>query len=130
MQVLRLSSSLGKEEIISESKESAFIAIAPGLAHSTEALELARLLAKRSFKNKTSLAKTFGLEFLLWLSAETDLRKAFKKNDFSNSDFIIVSFRKQDKKRILKKLNAKEKPISLKRKAINSELEKISLARL
>lgn len=130
MQVLRLSSPLEKGEIMDESKKHGLIAIAPELARSTEELELAHLLAKRSFKSKTNIANAFGLEFLLWLCGETDLRKAFRKNDFSNSDFLIVSFRKQDKKRILEKLNAEEKPLSLGKNAENSGLERISLSRL
>ncbi len=130
MKILRVSSSLSKDEIIEKSGKSGFLALSSKLANSIEQFELAHLLAKKSFKNKTNLARIFELEFLLWLSGERDIRKALGKNDFSPEDFFLVSLKKPNKKSVLRELCAKEKPLSLKKVADNLELEKIALARL
>lgn len=169
MKIFYLSSSLGKNKIIEKSKPFG-IAISPKLANSIEQMELAALLAEKSFKSKTNIAKTPELEFLLWLSEENDLRKAFAKNDFSSDDFYFVSLGrpflnkksslrqiedyplrrdarnpgkrrstahlprvslgKIEKKKMLQTLRAQEKPISLREKATEIELEKTSLSRL
>lgn len=130
MKILRLSSRLPLAGIIEKSKKLGFLPLKLGTVHSKEEFQLAHFLAKRSFKNKTNLAKIFELEFLLWLLGEKDIRRAFTKNDFSSTDFLLFSFKSLNKKRILLELNAKEKPISLKEKASSLELEKISLGRL
>ncbi|MFH0817687.1 MAG: hypothetical protein V1909_03570 [Candidatus Micrarchaeota archaeon] len=130
MQPLRLSSALSQNEIIKKSKKLGFLPLKAGLAHSIEQFQLAHFLAKRSFKNKKNLAKIFELEFLLWLSGERDIRKALSKNDFSPQDFLLVSFRKTDKKSILRELEAKEKPLVLKERPTALDLERISLGRV
>lgn len=130
MRIWRISSSLSKAEIIKKSKSLGFTPVSAKLANSKEELGLAHLLAKRSFRNKTNLAKVFELEFLLWLSGERDIRKALSKNDFHPSNFLLVSFKNPGKKKFLSALEAREKPLSLKPKANNLELEKISLGRL
>lgn len=125
-----LHSLLSKAEIIEKSKKIGFIPISPKLVHSYEQLKLACLLAKKSFKNKTNLAKIFELEFLLWLCEETDILHAFQKNNFSAKNFLLISFRKMPKLMLLKELKAKEKSFSLRQKATDAELEKISLGRI
>ncbi len=130
MKIFRLSSSLAKDEILEKCKKSGFTAVSPKIVDSQEQIELAHLLAKRSFRNKTNLAKNFGLEFLLWLSGENDIRQALEKNVFGNADFMLVSFKKTGKKTVLNWLKAKEKHLDLKKKASSLELEKISLGRI
>lgn len=130
MQVLRLSSELTKEEIAKKSKELGFVPVSATFAHSLEQLELARLLAEKSFREKANLAKIFELEFLLFLSGERDIRKALSKNDFSPKDFLLVSFGKTGKSGFLKSLDAQEKPRSLDKVATALELESISLGRI
>ncbi len=130
MKIFRLSSPLSKNEIIGKSKRSGFMPLSPKLADSIEQFELAFLLAKKAFRNRTNIAKTLGLEFLLWLSGERDLRSAFAKNDFEPEDFLLVSFGKTDKAMGFRLFCAGEKPLSLKRSAGALELEKISLSRL
>lgn len=130
MKVIRASSSLSKDEIIEKSKKSGVLALSPKLASSVEQFELACILAKKSFKSKNNLARIFELEFLLWLFGERDIRKALGKNDFSPQNFILVSFKKLNKKSLLYELCAKEKPLLLKKTAGDLELEKIALGRL
>lgn len=130
MQVLRLSSALTKEEIAKKSKELGFVPVSLKFAHSMEQLELARLLAEKSFREKTNLANVFELEFLLFLCGERDIRKALSKNDFSPGDFLLVSFGKTGKSGFLAGLDAKEKPLALDAHASALELENISLGRV
>lgn len=130
MKIWRFSSPLKKEEIIKKSKKLGFIPIRIHLVHSLEELELAHFLAKKSFNNRKNLAKIFELEFLLWLLGKKDIRQALEKNDFSPKDFFLISFNNLKKQMILRELEAKEKPLSLEKKANNIRLENISLGRI
>ncbi len=130
MKLLRLSSSLSRDEIISKSAGLKAVPISPQLAGRLEKLELAHALAEKSFREKSNLAKSMELEFLLWLSSENDLRKAFAKNDFSPSDFIVVFLGKCSKREALRELRAEEKPLALEKKAGALELETVSLSRV
>ncbi|VVB97922.1 Uncharacterised protein [uncultured archaeon] len=130
MKILRVSSLLQKAGILEKCKSLGVAAFSPSLAGSEEQIRLAALLAEKSFAGKSNLAKTMELEFLLWLCGENDLRKAFAKNDFSPRDFLLVSFGDAGKKALLEALSAKERPLSLRKKADALELEGISLGRL
>ncbi len=130
MQLIRLSSRLGKPALLGKCKELGIAAFLPSLIVAEEQAELAAALARRSFAGKRNIAKTMELEFLLWLSGEGDLRSALAKNDFSPSDFFAAVFGKTGKKGALRALEAKEKPLALREKASALELEKVSLSRI
>jgi tRNA threonylcarbamoyladenosine modification (KEOPS) complex Cgi121 subunit len=99
-----------------------------------EEIMLAHYLAKRSFKEKTNIAKSLHIEFLLWFAGTRDIEKAFEYAMFDNTrDFVLLSFSKQNehtKGHIIKLLRAKEKKLVIKKKADPLCLERISLSRL
>lgn len=129
MKILRLSSSLPKDTLLAKCKELGTVAVSPSLVHSEEEIRLAAFLAERTLAQGTNIAKSMELEFLLWLSGETDLRKAFAKNDFRSEDFILVQSGKAGRRGILEALSAVEKPLALRKRATGLELERISTSR-
>ena len=130
MNVCCVSSALSKTQIAEKSKILGFLPVSARLVRSHDQLELAHLLAKRSFNSKTNLAKVFELEFLLWLSGETDIRQALSKNGFSPRDFFLIWFKKQNKNKLLRELRAKERPLALETSSPELYLEEVSLGRV
>lgn len=130
MKIIKLSSALSEQEIMNKTKKFNVLVVSPKVVRSQDQIKLALFLAKKSFSNKTNIAKTFELEFLLWLFGERNISTALKKNKFSSENFIAI-IRDTDlaKKTILRELCAKQKPFLLRRRASALELERISLSR-
>ena len=104
--------------------------VSPLVVSSKKQLLLALYLAKRAFEDKTNVARDFRLEFLLWLSAKTDIKSAVSTSQPKGKEALLVIF-SGTKKKILEKLHAEE----IKEKKLGSEidpiaLEKISLGRI
>ena len=102
----------------------------PQKLKSCEEIELAYLLSKDSFRNKKNIAKKFRYEFLLWLSGKTDIKSALNSFSPKKSDKILLIIFKGDTKKILKEMEASEKPLKLKKTAEPLDLERISLSRI
>lgn len=92
----------------------------PEKVKSGEELELAHYLAKKSFKNKSNIAKKFKYEFLLWLSGKTDISSAIRYSKTSRKEKLLVVFNGE--------LNLKS--AKLKKTADPLDLERISLSRI
>ena len=87
---------------------------------SSEELELAYLLAEKSFRNKKNIAKKFKYEFLLWLSGKTDINSAIKYFKSEKKGKILILFKGQMKLRSAK----------LEKTADALDIERISLSRI
>lgn len=105
----------GENEIPEEA-----VLVNPEKVKSTEELELAYLLAKKSFENKKNTAKKFKYEFLLWLSGKTDIKSALNYFKTSKKQNILILFRG----------TMKLKPAKLEKTAEPLDLERISLSRI
>ncbi|MEK6982335.1 MAG: KEOPS complex subunit Cgi121 [Candidatus Micrarchaeota archaeon] len=101
-----------------------------GLVHSTKEIELADYLTKKSFKEKTNIAKDSKLEFLLWLSGKKDIKSAMATIKPTEKEAILIIFNKEeDKDQILNKLEAKEE-VFKEKEVDQKRLERISLSRI
>jgi tRNA threonylcarbamoyladenosine modification (KEOPS) complex Cgi121 subunit len=96
------------------------VLINPEKVKSMEELELAYLLAKKSFKNKRNIAKQFKYEFLLWLSGKTDIKSALEYFKTPKKQKLLVLF----------KGGMKLKQAKLEKTAEPLDLERISLSRI
>lgn len=131
MLVLRLASSLKKEQLLEIADEYEFAFLNPNIIKSKEELLLAHYLVKKSFKEKTNIAKKQKLEFLLWVTGTHDIDKAFECACFNNpKDFLVVCFFIRDKNSVVRLLKASEKKLKLDRDAEPLSLERISLSRI
>lgn len=106
----------GNEDEIQEDA----VLINPEKVKSYEELELAYLLARKSFRNKKNIAKKFRYEFLLWLSGKTDISSAIKYFKTSKKQNLLILF----------KGKMKLKPAKLEKRAEPLDLERISLSRI
>ena len=88
--------------------------------NSMEELELAYLLAQKSFKNKKNIAKKFKYEFMLWLSGKTDISSAINYFKTPGKQKILILFKGQ----------MKLKPAKLEKTAETLDIERISLSRI
>lgn len=104
--------------------------IRPSIARSEDEFALAEFLAARSFRQGKNIARKFRYEFLLWLTGKTDIQSAMRISAPDSGEAILIMFHKEDKKRLLSGLLAKEKKLRLARMADSVRLENISLSRI
>jgi len=78
MRIFRVKSRVCGKDLHSRLDKLDAVAICSDAAGSLEEFELAHHLAQRAFANKTNIAKKLKYEFLLWLSAKTDITSAMK----------------------------------------------------
>lgn len=129
MHLQRISSNQPPGQMETALKNRDVLALHPGKIQSREEIELAQTLAKKSFKQKTNIATQFRFEFLLWLSGTRDIQKALKEFGAKDlGDTLLVSWK--NPKRLLQKLNSKQKKLNLKREADWQALERIALSRI
>jgi|GEM_PF-540214 len=129
MMIFRISSALPAKEIREMLADEEALIIRKDFVQSEEELMLAFHLAKKTLEKKRNIAKKLKYEFLLWLSGRTDIKSAIRSTDAKDSkDILLIVL--SGKKNILEKLQAKEKPLKLKKRAEPLALERISLGRI
>lgn len=130
MMVLIARSALPAVDIIRRSGPLDALVLAASCALSMEELELAHHLAKRCVERKANIANLFKYEFLLWLTGKTDIKSAIVKSaPKGGGELLIVSFG-EDKRHILRVLDAKESKKSISKRGDPLRLEEISLSRI
>lgn len=97
---------------------------------SLDEFELADHLAKRSFDDKTAIARVYRYEFLLWLSGKRDIKSAMRETGPSEHRFVVAVFSDSSEKDVLSALDARILKNNLPLKAEPLALEKISLSRV
>jgi tRNA threonylcarbamoyladenosine modification (KEOPS) complex Cgi121 subunit len=139
------SSHLGKEELEKVAKEEGILLLNPKKVNSHEELLLAEKLAKNAIREKRAIAKKEEAEFLLWLSAKTNIKSAFEAYAFQKpGELLLISLKSAPlqsrtpnshenapaKPRLLKRFGMEEKEErGLKKDATPAEIERISLSR-
>ena len=96
------------------------VLVNPEKVKSEEEIELAYYLAKKSFRNKSNIAKKFKYEFLLWLSGKMDINSAINYSKTSKKKKLLVVFEGT--------LNLKK--AKLEKAADPLDIERISLSRI
>jgi tRNA threonylcarbamoyladenosine modification (KEOPS) complex Cgi121 subunit len=96
---------------------------------SFEEIELAGHLTRKSFEQKSNIARKRKYEFLLWLSGKTDMKGAFRSLNPKGKKMLLVVF-SGDEKKILDELKARTLDTGLKTRADPLDLERISLSRI
>ncbi|MBI5051162.1 hypothetical protein HZC08_00215 [Candidatus Micrarchaeota archaeon] len=130
MFIARISSELPSNELLALAKENPSLLLNPNKIDSIQCIKLSEYLTINSFKNKTNIAKSFELEFLLWLSGKMDIRRAFELLSFTSNRSILIISSRGNKKSLLKLLNAKELKLNLNETSGPLLLEAISLSRI
>ena len=131
MQVLRLSTSKDGKELHEALDAIEGVALRMGLVASPEEIELAMHLTEKAFANKTNIARSRRLEFLLWICGKTDIKSAMESSSTrKGEDFLVVVFSDIKTGEIAEKLKAKALPLGLATKANPLALERISLSRV
>ncbi len=127
---IRGSSKLTKLQLLKLAENSGTLLLSPDKINSEEELLLAERLTKDAIREKRNTAKKREKEFLLWLSARTDISSALKLYSFqSPKDILLISFAKT-KPQLKKLFQLKQNPLKLRKKATPLEIEKISLSRI
>ena len=121
-------SNLSYEDLISKAKRLDALIIKPSIVSSFEVLYLCEYLTQKSFKANKNIAKDFKLEFLLWLTAKTDIKSSLLLSKPTNSELLVIAFSGQEKK-ILFELSASKRFLSFKQ-SDPIKLENISLSRI
>ena len=131
MRVLRLRAGLDGEALHKMLDAFDAVAVRTDAVESLEEIELAFHLAKKSFAGKRNVARKLKYEFLLWLAGKTDITSAMKTTAPSGGGkILLVIFSDGNEREILELLKAEKKPLGLKKKAEQLELERISLSRV
>lgn len=136
MMAVFCSSTLSTEELEKRAKEEEILLLNPKKINSEEELLLAGALAKSAFAHKRNIAKKREAEFLLWLSAKTNIKSAFDSHSFKNpKELLLISFcgsqdEGREKPRLIELFKMKEEKHKLKVRATPAEIERISLSRL
>ncbi|MEW6036147.1 MAG: KEOPS complex subunit Cgi121 [Candidatus Micrarchaeota archaeon] len=130
MRYLRVRSLLDPGELRKRLDKLDAVAIRPSLAESAEELELAAHLAVGSFERKTNVARQLRYEFLLWLSAKTDIKSAMEASAPKGEEFLLCIFSDTKPETACRMLDATKLPLGLKEKGEPLALERISLSRL
>jgi tRNA threonylcarbamoyladenosine modification (KEOPS) complex Cgi121 subunit len=125
-------SGLSREELEKKAKEEGILLLNPKKINSEEELLLAAALAKSAIRQKRSIAKKEEVEFLLWLSAKTNIKSAQEEYlSGSAKQILLVSLKKgKTKQELLSEFKIREQNPKLKKKATAQEIERISLSRL
>ena len=129
MLILKIHSKDGWQDKIKRIDQEEALIIDCSLVGSIEEVQLAEILAQRSFEQKKNIGKQFKYEFLLWLTAKRDIKSALEIARPKGEELFLIIF-EGDKKEILRKLGVKEIRFRLKKSAAPFELEKISLSRV
>lgn len=131
MRIFRLKSELDPQKLCNELEGLDAIAIKTDIVESLEEIELAWYLAQRAFSKKKNVGKKLKYEFLLWLSGKTDISSAMESTaPKRDAEFLVVVLSDLDNREIVKRLNANEKPLGLKKSGDPMKLEQISLSRI
>ncbi len=132
MILLAGSSILIREELEKRAKGAQILLLNPKKITSEEELLLAERLTKDSINEKRSLAKKEEMEFLLWISAKTNILSALKEYGFkSPKELLIISFQKgRAKAQLTKEFKLTETKPEFKKSATAQEIERISLSRV
>lgn len=132
MILLTGASSLSKEELENKSKGAGILILNPKKINAQEELSLAQILAKNATKERRNLAKKEEVEFLLYLSAKTNIQSALKEYAFKNpKELLLVSLQKnKTKTQLSKEFKITESKPKFKKNATPNQIERISLSRL
>jgi len=123
------SSKLSKEALLSIAEKEGILLLNPKKLNSEQELLLAEKLTKNAIEEKRNLAKKQEKEFLLWLTAKKDISSALKEYGFQTpKQLLLISFQKT-KAQLIKLFQLTETKLTLKKKATQLEIEKISLSR-
>jgi len=123
------SSKLSKEALLSIAEKEGILLLNPKKLNSEQELLLAEKLTKNAIEEKRNLAKKPEKEFLLWLTAKKDISSALKEYGFQTpKQLLLISFQKT-KAQLIKLFQLTETKLTLKKKATQLEIEKISLSR-
>ncbi len=126
------SSDLSGKELEEKAKEEGVLLINPKKVNAKEELLLADALAIAAINEKRNIAKKEEAEFLLWLSAKTNIKSAFEAYSFkSPRELLAVSLNKKHSKPMLLELfRMKEEKPETRKDATPDEIERISLSRI
>jgi tRNA threonylcarbamoyladenosine modification (KEOPS) complex Cgi121 subunit len=125
------SSALSKEELEKKAKEEGILLLNPKKIGAEEELFLAEALAKNAAREKRGIAKKEEMEFLLWLSAKTNISSAYREYWFkSPKNLLLVSLKKGAKAQLIKQFRISEKKPEFKKHAAPAQIERISLSRI
>lgn len=128
--MLHGASALTREELLALSESHGVLLLNPKEINSEEELLLAEKLARDAIKEKRNVARRLELEFLLFLSAGTDITRAFAKYGFAGPDELLLISFSIPKPRLVKIFGMAEAPLLLRKEAGPMEIERISLSRI
>jgi tRNA threonylcarbamoyladenosine modification (KEOPS) complex Cgi121 subunit len=125
------SSDLSREELEKKARKEGVLPINPKKVNSEEELLLADALAIAAMKEGRNIAKKEEAEFLLWLSAKTNIKSAFKAYSFKTpKELLLISLNEKHSKPLLLELfRIKEEKPGPSKAATPKEIERISLSR-
>jgi tRNA threonylcarbamoyladenosine modification (KEOPS) complex Cgi121 subunit len=126
------SSDLSMEELEKKARDCGALLLNPSKVSSEEELFLAEALSKNAISEKRNIAKNREVEFLLWLSAKTNIQSAQSEYWFRTSENVLVVSLDgiKNKNELASKFGIREPKASLKKRAGTKEIEKISLSRI
>ncbi len=129
MHVLKIRSDKIQQGANERIKDTDALLIDDSIINSNEEITLAYELAKKSFEDKTNIARIFKYEFLLWLTKKRDIKSALEAARPKGNEAFLIIF-EGGKNEILEKIGAKEIKFKLKKNADPLEIEEISLSRI
>ncbi|MBN2122577.1 hypothetical protein JW721_06010 [Candidatus Micrarchaeota archaeon] len=126
------SSDLSAQELEKKAKGEGILLINPKKVNCLEELNLAEALSSAAIREGRNIAKKEEAEFLLWLSAKTNIKSAFDSHSFKTpKELLLVSLnKKHSKPRLLELFMMKEEQPELREEATPDEIEGISLSRI